>query len=132
MSRIGKKEIEIPKDVSVLVKDEKIIIKGKYGSLERNILNLLKVTIENNKISLKRESENKTSREYHGLLRALIQNMVNGVEKPYLKVLIAEGVGYKFQIDKANLILNVGFTHPVKFVIPENYEPTPSNYKVFS
>jgi large subunit ribosomal protein L6 len=120
MSRIGKKEIEIPKDVSVLVKDEKIIIKGKYGSLERNILNLLKVTIENNKISLKRESENKTSREYHGLLRALIQNMVNGVEKPYLKVLIAEGVGYKFQIDKANLILNVGFTHPVKFVIPEN------------
>jgi large subunit ribosomal protein L6 len=53
-------------------------------------------------------------------MRALIQNMVNGVDQPYSKTLIAEGVGYKFQIEKTTLILNIGFTHPVKFLIPSD------------
>jgi large subunit ribosomal protein L6 len=118
MSRIGKKAIDIPKDVNVTLKDEKIIVKGKHGSLEKTVLNLLQIELENNKLILKRAEDNKESRAYHGLMRALLQNMVTGVEKPYSKTLIAEGVGYKFQMEKTTLVLNVGFTHPVKFVIP--------------
>lgn len=118
MSRIGKKAIEIPKDVGISFIDQKIIVKGKYGTLERVISNLVSIEIKENKILLSRIEETKNSREYHGLIRALIQNMVTGVENNFSKTLIAEGVGYKFQIDKNILILNVGFTHLVKFTIP--------------
>jgi large subunit ribosomal protein L6 len=120
MSRIGKKAIEIPKDVGISFIDQKLIVKGKYGTLERVILNLISLEIKENKILLSRIEDTKTSREYHGLIRALIQNMVTGVEKNFSKTLIAEGVGYKFQIDKNLLILNVGFTHLVKFTIPSD------------
>jgi large subunit ribosomal protein L6 len=120
MSRIGKKAIEIPKDVNVTFKDEKIVVKGKHGSLEKTVSNNLKLELENNILTLKREQDDKQSRAYHGLMRALIQNMVTGVDKPYSKTLIAEGVGYKFQMEKTTLVLNVGFTHPVKFIIPSD------------
>ena len=119
MSRIGKKAIEIPKDVNITFQDEKIIVKGKHGSLEKTVLNLLQLELEDNKLILKRAQDTKESRAYHGLMRALVQNMVTGVEKPYNKILIAEGVGYKFLMEKTTLVLNVGFTHPVKFVIPD-------------
>jgi large subunit ribosomal protein L6 len=122
MSRIGKKPIEIPQGVVIDLKEEKLMVKGKYGCLEKIISypKLLNIVMENNtKIILKRIVDTKESREYHGLMRALIQNMVMGVTKPYSKVLVAEGVGYKFLLEKNILSLNVGFTHPVKFEIPE-------------
>lgn len=131
MSRIGKKVIEIPKDVSIKIEQEKIIVKGKHGCLEKNISNLLEIVIEENLLFLKRHQNDKKSREYHGLMRALIQNMVNGVDHPYSKILIAEGVGYKFQIEKTTLILNIGFTHPVKFLIPSDIKiKVESNIKI--
>ena len=122
MSRIGKKIIEIPKDVTITLQEKKIIVQGKHGSLERNYLDILTLEIENNKLAVKRENDEKQTRAYHGLIRALVQNMVSGVHQPYAKVLVAEGVGYKFQLDKTTLILNVGFTHPVKFVIPSDIQ----------
>jgi large subunit ribosomal protein L6 len=120
MSRIGKKAIDLPKDVTVTLKDDKVVVKGKHGSLERNVLNILDIELESNKLVLKRQNDSKQSREYHGLMRALIQNMVSGVTTPYTKTLVAEGVGYKFQVEKATLVLSVGFTHPVKFDIPSD------------
>ena len=65
-----------------------------------------------------RQNDAKKTREYHGLMRTLIQNMVTGVDQLYSKTLIAEGVGYKFFLEKNDLALSVGFTHPVKFSIP--------------
>ena len=118
MSRIGKKAIILPKNVSIKLEDKKVIIKGKHGSLEKNFSELINIGIENEKVILTRVNDEKATRAYHGLMRALIQNMVTGVDEKFSKVLIAEGVGYKFQVDKGNLILNVGFTHPVEFVIP--------------
>lgn len=117
MSRIGKKAIEIPKDVLVTVTDQNIFIKGKHGILERHFPENLLVTIENEQIIIRRIDDTKKSRELHGLLRALVQNMVSGVHEKFTKTLVAEGVGYKFQLDKTKLILNVGFTHPVEFMI---------------
>jgi large subunit ribosomal protein L6 len=118
MSRIGKKLIEIPEGVSIAVQDKKIIVKGKHGTLEREILDVLDVLIEEKKLVLKRLKETKEVKSYHGLIRALLQNMVKGVDQQFSKVLIAEGVGYKFQVEKTNLIVNVGYSHPIQFSIP--------------
>jgi large subunit ribosomal protein L6 len=120
MSRIGKKAIEIPKDVSVEIKNEKIVIKGKHGSLERVLLKTVNLEINEKRLIITRTDDTKQSRSYHGLIRALLQNMISGVDQKFSKTLIAEGVGYKFQVDKTKLILNVGFTNPVEFVIPED------------
>lgn len=120
MSRIGKKAIEIPKDVSIQLENEKIIVKGKNGNLEKEILSNLKLEIIDSKLVITRNDDSKQSRSYHGLIRALVQNMVTGVDQKFSKTLVAEGVGYKFQIDKTKLILNVGFSHPVEFEIPED------------
>ena len=118
MSRVGKKPIDIPKDVTVTLKNKNLSVKGKFGLLERELKDLVNVIIENQKIIIQRMDDNKKTREYHGLIRALIQNMVTGVDQKFSKTLIAEGVGYKFQIEKEKLILNVGFTHPIQFIIP--------------
>lgn len=118
MSRIGKKAIEIPKDVSIKLEKDKIIVKGKHGTLERSLSDILNFELIDQKLIITRKDETKKSREYHGLIRALIQNMVSGVDQKFTKTLIAEGVGYKFQMEKTNLILNVGFSHPVQFSIP--------------
>jgi len=118
MSRIGKKPIDIPEGVFVEIKEEKIFIKGKHGNFQKHFSNLLECLIENNKLVLKRINDTKKSREYHGLMRALIQNMITGVDQEFSKILIAEGVGYKFQIEKTNLIVNVGYSHPIEFLIP--------------
>jgi large subunit ribosomal protein L6 len=120
MSRIGKKAIDIPKDVSVTVENKKITVKGKHGILEKDLAANLTVILENNQILITRIDDTKQSKELHGLIRALVQNMVKGVNEKFSKTLIAEGVGYKFQLDKTNLILNVGFTHPVEFNIPSD------------
>ena len=122
MSRIGKKLIEIPKDVSINITEESILIKGKYGYLEQKLNNLLNITISENKLFISRKEDTTKSREYHGLIRALIQNMVTGVTHKFSKVLIAEGVGYKFQIENKKLIVNVGYTHPINFEIPSDLE----------
>jgi len=122
MSRIGKKAINIPKDVSIILKENNIVVKGKYGTLERTLLNLLNIEIIENKVVITRQDETKKSREYHGLIRALLQNMVSGVSEKFKKILIAEGVGYKFQIEKNVLVVNVGYTHPIEFPIPSDIE----------
>lgn len=118
MSRVGKKVIKIPKDVSVVITDKTVNVKGKHGSLEREFNDLITLNIEDNEPLVKRINDQKKTRSYHGLMRALIQNMVTGVDQLFTKTLIAEGVGYKFQADKAKLVINVGFTHPVEFQIP--------------
>lgn len=120
MSRIGKKAIVIPKDVSVSLSERQIIVKGKYGTLYHTISQNINVLVEKEKLILSRENDEKKSRESHGLNRALIQNMITGVEKQFSKTLIAEGVGYRFQVEKKNLILSLGFTHPIQFEIPED------------
>jgi large subunit ribosomal protein L6 len=120
MSRIGKKAITLPKNVNITFENNKVTIKGKHGTLERHFSDLISIAVENEKVILTRKNEEKATRAYHGLMRALIQNMVTGVDEKFSKVLIAEGVGYKFQVDKTNLIVNVGFTHPVQFLIPSD------------
>jgi large subunit ribosomal protein L6 len=120
MSRIGKKEIIIPKEVSVILSNETILVKGTHGFLEQPFLKNIQVELKENKILVTRKEDSKQSRAFHGLVRALIQNMILGVTTKFFKTLIAEGVGYKFQLEKGNLILSMGFSHPIEFIIPED------------
>jgi large subunit ribosomal protein L6 len=104
MSRIGKKPIDLPESVSITLNEQKIIVKGNHGLMELSLVDFLKFEIENNKLYISRKEETAKAREFHGLLRAIIQNMVLGVTKKFVKTLIAEGVGYKFQVEKKKLI----------------------------
>jgi len=121
MSRVGKKQIEIPKDVTITLTHDFIAVKGKHGNLER-VFDSTIISIEQIESSLKLSclTPSKKNNSYHGLMRALVQNMVTGVSEQFTKTLIAEGVGYKFQIDKNNLVINAGYSHPVEFPIPSD------------
>jgi large subunit ribosomal protein L6 len=119
MSRIGKKLINIPDKVLVEIFETKINISGIYGQLEYIYINknLFYFEIKNKQLKIELLEINKKTKAYYGLVHSLIQNMIIGVNSKFSKILIAEGVGYKFQIDKNNLIINAGFTHSIKLII---------------
>jgi len=120
MSRIGKKEICIPKDTIVSIKNNIIVVKGKYGVLEQSYVNDIEIEVKDQKIFVICKNTLKNSSAFHGLTRTLIQNMILGVNQKFLKVLIAEGVGYKFQLDNNYIILNMGYSHIVKLIVPNS------------
>ncbi len=119
MSRIGKKPIDIPQGVKVKIEGDTIGIEGQRGKLEFSFSPRLKIKQENNQILVKRDSNSKLDRSLHGLTRSLIANMVEGVTKGYEKRLEIRGVGYRAQLKGKELTLNLGFSHPINFSIPE-------------
>jgi len=119
MSRIGKKPIIIPKEVKAEFKEGMVFIEGPKGKLSRSIEPRIKIEIKDNQILVKRETDTKLDRSLHGLYRALIANMVRGVTEGYTKELEIVGVGFKAQIQGNNLNMQLGFSHPVTFPIPE-------------
>lgn len=120
MSRIGKKPIVVPNDVSINLEAKKIIIKGKYGTLERPFIKGINIANIEGQLLITRDNDTKKLRSCHGLMRALLYNMVYGVSNQFTKVLLTEGVGYKFQVEKNILILNMGYSHPIEFLIPND------------
>jgi large subunit ribosomal protein L6 len=120
MSRIGKKPIPIPEDVKVFLKDEKIVVEGPLGKLEREIFKELEVKIDDGKIFVLPKIETKKTKALWGLLRSLISNMIEGVKNGFEKKLEIHGVGYSAKIEKENLVLNLGFAHPVIIPIPKD------------
>ncbi len=121
MSRIGRMPVKIPAGVDVKVdKANKIIVKGKGGTLERMLHKEMIIEIENGTITVKRPSENKMHKSLHGLTRSLINNMVEGVTKGYEKTLVINGVGYRAQMQGKKLVMNLGYSHPVEMEQPED------------
>ena len=118
MSRIGKKLINIPQDIEVLIKDNDVLVSGKNGKLEKSFSALVKFEKIDNNILVSRVNDEKLTKSYHGLARALLANMIQGLSLQFKKILMVEGVGYKFQIQNNELILNLGFTHLIKLEIP--------------
>ncbi len=114
MSRIGRKPINI-KDVTVTQGVNSIKVKGKLGELERELHPNMKVKVEGDEIVITRPDDKKDNRALHGLTRALIQNMVTGVSTGYSKTLIIVGVGYKAELKGKNILLNLGYSHPILF-----------------
>ena len=115
MSRIGKKLIEIPQGVVVEISDKEIKVKGIKGELIEKIHSEIKIEQKDGKILVAPKSElSKKSKGLWGLYRALIANMVEGVSKGFEKKLEIEGVGFRASVEPDGLVLNVGFTNPVK------------------
>lgn len=119
MSRIGKKPITIPQDVKVEVKDSQILAEGPKGKLSKNLSPRISLEIKDNQLILKRLSDTKLDKSLHGLYRALISNMIKGVTVGYTKELEIQGMGFKAQVQGNTLNMQLGFSHPINFPIPE-------------
>ncbi len=125
MSRVGKKPITLPSGVEAKFETGKITLKGPLGQLSRDINPKLTVKKVDNAIVVERPSDQKLYREMHGLIRNLIANMVTGVSKGYEKTLEISGVGYKAAAVKGeNLMLTLGFSHPVVYPLPQGIKAT--------
>lgn len=118
MSRIGKLSIKIPPKVEVKIDNQNINVSGPHGQLSRKISDLILVTTENNEISVKPKDNSREARALHGLSRTLINNMVVGVSNKFERRLEIKGVGYRSQVQGKDLILNLGYSHPVTIPIP--------------
>lgn len=123
MSRIGRLPIAIPAGVTVTVTPENVVtVKGPKGELTQAMHTDITIAIENNEVVVTRPSENKTHRSLHGLIRALINNMVIGVNEGFSKTLELNGVGYRAQLQGKKLVMNLGFSHPVEIEPVEGVE----------
>nr|YP_009029109.1 ribosomal protein L6 [Cylindrotheca closterium]AGH28644.1 ribosomal protein L6 [Cylindrotheca closterium] len=119
MSRIGKLPITIPNSVEVNYNDAKIIIKGKFGTLETKIPETILIQQNDNILSVSLKNEIRSLRSLHGLYRTLINNMVIGVSEQFKLTLILKGVGYRAIVQGKEIVLNLGYSHPVNIEIPE-------------
>lgn len=119
MSRIGKKIIVLPENVSFDINGKKVTVKGPKGQLERVIPEEITVELNEGTVQVKRESDVKRVSALHGLTRSLLQNMVTGVSEGITKTLILFGVGFKMEVKKNYLVLNLGYSHPIYFGIPK-------------
>lgn len=123
MSRIGRKSVAIPNGVTVELKGNVVSVKGGKGDLTYVLLPEISIKIENNEVIVERKNDSKDARARHGLTRAILANMVEGVEKGYQKTLEIIGVGYKANVkSKTLLVLNLGHSHPIDFAIPAHIE----------
>ena len=122
MSRIGQIPVVVPAGVDVKIKGTHVRVKGPKGELQHTFPADMAISFEDGEVVVKRPSDERTHRAYHGMTRALINNMVVGVSTGFSKVLEINGVGYRAKLEGKNLILNVGFSHPVKVEPPEGIE----------
>lgn len=120
MSRIGRRPIPIPKGVEIEIgEDNTVTVKGPKGTLQQRVDRSLTVQRENGVVQVLRPDDEREHRALHGLTRTLINNMVIGVTEGYRKNLEIQGVGYRAAMDGKTLVLNVGFSHPVRVTPPE-------------
>nr|AMR06953.1 ribosomal protein L6 [uncultured bacterium] len=122
MSRIGKKIITIPVNVTVSITDAGVSVKGPRGELSFVLPKGITVTIEGLDLSVARSGDEREERSLHGLTRAMIANMIQGVTEGFTKRLEIIGVGYKAQVTGKTLNLSLGFSHPVDMEAPEGLE----------
>ena len=120
MSRIGNKVIAIPNGVTVSVKDAMVSVNGpKNASLTRPVVDMTNIVVEGNVVRVGRENNTKPARARHGLMRALLNNMIIGVSKGFVKTMELHGVGYKVDVRGKTLVLALGYSHPIEYPMPE-------------
>ncbi len=122
MSRVGKKIINIPEGVEISIDKDKITAKGPKGELSVAIPEEIKVEMKDKEITVSEKKKNKVSRALWGTIRALIFNIIKGVSEGYTKELQIKGVGYRAEMQGENIVLRVGFSHPVEVKKEEGVE----------
>jgi large subunit ribosomal protein L6 len=120
MSRIGKLPIVIPDNVDVNWSGSEIIVKGKFGTLQTKIPDTIGIQQDNSILKVNLKTDGRNLRSLHGLYRTLINNMVIGVSEQFQVTLILKGVGYRATVQGKEIVLNLGYSHPVKINIPES------------
>jgi large subunit ribosomal protein L6 len=120
MSRIGRMPIEIPDGVTLTVEDNRITVKGAGGELSQNYHgSVIAINLEDKICTVERKNESKQAKAMHGLYRKLIHNMVVGVSQGFSKVLLVNGVGYRAELRGDVLVLNLGYSNPIEYPIPD-------------
>jgi len=122
MSRIGKRPITIPPKVNITIDGQDITVKGAKGELHRSLPTKIEVVREGEVLHINRKDDSRPARQLHGLCRTLVANMVEGVSNGFQTRLEIQGVGYRAQIQGANLVLNVGYSIPVQIEPPAGIE----------
>ena len=120
MSRIGKLPIKIPANVDVSQNESEITVKGKFGTLQTKIPDVLRIDETEGNLIINFKNNSRTTRSLHGLYRTLINNMVVGVSDQFKLSLTLKGVGYRATVQGNELTLNLGYSHPVKIEIPSD------------
>jgi len=120
MSRIGKKLVEVPKGVKVSITSDSILAEGPKGKISLEIPFGISVENKEDKIFVNRKSDIKQDRSNHGTIRARIVNMFIGVSQGHFRKLEIQGIGFRAQVQGQKITLNLGFSHPVEFIVPEN------------
>jgi large subunit ribosomal protein L6 len=115
MSRIGKLPIQIPSGVTITVDDTNVVVNGPKGQLSQALLSNVKVSIDEGTLTVARQDDSKLSKSQHGLVRALINNMVTGVTNGFEKKLEINGVGFRVSGGGSDIEMQLGFSHPVKY-----------------
>ena len=132
MSRVGKKPINI-KNVEFAQKGQTVKVKGKFGELEKSFHPNISIKVEGEEVLVTRPNDQRENRALHGLTRALVNNMVEGVSEGYSKTLDIVGVGYKAEAKDKNLLLTIGYSHPIYFMPPAEIKievATPTQIKI--
>lgn len=124
LSRIGKLPIEIPSGVTITVDSGNVTVTGPKGTLTQFITPAVTVKVEDGVITVSPKDESKSARSQHGLMRALVNNMVTGVTKGFEKKLEVNGVGFRVATSNNELDMALGFSHPVKYKAPEGISVT--------
>ena len=119
MSRIGSKQINVPKGVSILMEDNKVTVKGPKGELSRVLSPDMNINLQDNVITVTRPTDSKIHKAMHGLTRSLVANMVEGVTEGFKKDLELHGVGYRAQKSGDGITIQVGYSKPVEMTPPE-------------
>jgi large subunit ribosomal protein L6 len=122
MSRIGKKEIPLPKGVEVREDAGAVVVKGPKGTLSTPIVADIKMSVENNVVKFERPNDEGKTRAFHGLMRALVANNVKGVSEGFKRELDIVGVGYRAEVKGREVVFQLGYSHPVRFAIPDGIE----------
>jgi len=119
MSRIGRLPIIIPENVDISYSGSEITVKGKFGTLQTIIPETIGIENENGSLIVSLKNKTRNLRSLHGLYRTLINNMVIGVSEQFQVTLILKGVGYRAAVQNNEIVLNLGYSHPVKLEIPK-------------
>ena len=119
MSRVGRRAIAVPDGVTVSSVDGEVCVKGPKGEISRPLPGSIQWEEREGELSFTRSDDSKKSKSFHGLARALVNNMVLGVTDGFSRVLVLEGVGYRAEVKGKAVVLNLGFSHPVEVEIPE-------------
>jgi large subunit ribosomal protein L6 len=124
MSRIGKQPISIPPKVKVEVKGQQVFVEGPKGKLNWQLPRHTAIKLENGRLLVSREGDSDQIKALHGLSRALVNNMVRGVSEGFVKKLEIQGVGFKAAVQGKAVNLNLGYSHPINYPIPDQIKVT--------